>query len=183
MYFNENFRDKLDTFYFLKNIGDIMGEAIVFGLVKSLHDIATAIWIGGLIHMSLTILPTFRNVNDEKMRKQLMMILQNRLSILVYISIVMLVVTGILESWHSQAFRGFFSFSNVYSSLLSIKHLLVIAMIAIAIVRQLTLRQMRKTKDKAKNMAKEKASIAMILVNTLIGVVVVFLSGFLAAFS
>ncbi len=162
-----------------------MANPIVFGMVKSLHDIATAIWIGGLVHMSMTILPSFRSVKDETVRKQVLMLIQSRLSIMVYLSIAILVVTGILESWHSQAFRGFFSFENTYSFLLSLKHMLVVVMVLIAGYRQMMLRQMKRmgVTDKEKARKKEKLSIMLVLANTVIGIAVIFLSGFLAAFS
>lgn len=104
---------------------------------------------------------------------------------IVYISIAILVVTGILESWHSQAFKGFFSFENLYSSLLSLKHMLVVAMILIAAYRQMMLRQMKRKgmADKKMVKRKEKLSVILVLANTVIGIAVIFLSGFLAAFS
>jgi len=90
-----------------------LANIFIFGLVKGLHDLATAIWIGGLIRLSFVVLPTFRSrLKNNKELGQLLMDIQKRLPLLVSISIPILVITGILESWHSPAFQGFFSFSG-----------------------------------------------------------------------
>jgi uncharacterized membrane protein len=151
-----------------------LANVFIYGLVKGLHDLATAIWIGGLIQLSFVILPAFKGrLKENKELKPLLMDIQKRLSLLVAISIPILVITGILESWHSKDFQGFFSFGNTYSALLSIKHILVITMICIAVSRKVLM---------AKNLkSKEKMSAMMVFANALIGVAVVILSGFCAA--
>jgi len=154
-----------------------LANIFVFGLVKGLHDLATAIWIGGLIQMSFVVLPTFRSrLKDGKELRLLLMDIQKRLSLLVSISIPILIITGILESWHSPAFQGFFSFSNTYSTLLSIKHILVILMVCLAIARRMLM-----TKNVEKMKSKEKVSAMMVFANALIGITVIILSGFCAA--
>jgi uncharacterized membrane protein len=154
-----------------------LANVIVYGLVKGLHDLATAVWIGGLIQLSFVVLPAFKNrLKDGKELRPLLMDIQKRLSLLVAISIPILVITGILESWHSKDFQGFFSFGNTYSALLSIKHILVVAMICIAISRKaLMARNIEKLKSR------EKLSAMMVFANALIGVAVVTLSGFCSA--
>jgi uncharacterized membrane protein len=158
-------------------------NVFVFGLVIALDDLATAIWIGGLIQLSFVVLPVFRGrLRENREVKPLLMELQNRLSLLVLISIPILVVTGILESWHSPSFRGFFSFDNTHSTLLSIKHVLVILMVCIAASRKLLMaRNVTKPKSKEMEMRREKMSAMMVFANALIGITVVVLSGFGAA--
>ena len=154
-----------------------LANVLVYGLVKGLHDLATAIWIGGLIQLSFVVLPAFKNrLKEGKELRPLLMDIQKRLSLLVAISIPILVITGILESWHSKDFQGFFSFGNTYSTLLSIKHILVVAMICIAISRKaLMARNIEKLKSR------EKLSAITLFANALIGVAVVILSGFCSA--
>ena len=154
-----------------------LANVLVYGLVKGLHDLATAVWIGGLIQLSFVVLPAFKNrLRESKELRPLLMDIQKRLSLLVAIGIPILVITGILESWHSKDFQGFFSFGNTYSTLLSIKHILVVAMICIAISRKaLMARNIEKLKSK------EKLSVMMVFANALIGVAVVILSGFCSA--
>jgi uncharacterized membrane protein len=148
-------------------------NVFVYGLVKGLHDLATAIWIGGLIQLSFVVLPSFKKrLKDGKELKPLLMDIQRRLSLLVFISIPILVITGILESWHCKDFQGFFSFSNTYSTLLSVKHVLVVAMVCIAILRKVSM---------TKNVAGMKTSTLTLIINALLGVAVILISGFLSA--
>ncbi len=65
--------------------------------------------------------------------------IQKRHSVWVYVSMIGLVLTGLLQANRSPAFQGLFSFGNTYSSVLTIKHILVVAMIAIALYRSLVL--------------------------------------------
>ncbi|AGK61984.1 hypothetical protein Asulf_02019 [Archaeoglobus sulfaticallidus PM70-1] len=134
-----------------------MANPIVYGLVKGTHDLATAIWIGGLIQLSFVVFPAFKaKMGQGNELKPLLMDVQKRLSMLVMVSIPILIVTGILEAWHSQSFEGFFSFENTYSSLLSIKHILVILMIGIVIVRRLIMRSLNREIMQMQKMQKKK---------------------------
>ena len=69
--------------------------------------------------------------------RQFMQAFQRKLKVLVYISIVGLVVTGVLMSSRSSQFQGLLTWSSPYSVILALKHLLAILMIVIALVRSL----------------------------------------------
>ena len=111
--------------------------------------------------------------------KQLMDTIQKRLSVLVYISIVGLVLTGLLQANRSPAFQGLFSFASTYSTVLSLKHILVLAMIAVALIRSLVLgrRSGPQTPDQ------EKLKVGLLFLNIALGIGVLLLSGFGAALS
>ncbi len=85
-----------------------MENAVIFGMVKGLHDLATAIWVGGLIHMSATIPPSFKDTGDEVVKRQILMTLQSKLSLLVYASIAVLVI---LAFWNLGIPSRFSDFS------------------------------------------------------------------------
>jgi len=115
-------------------------KMIGFALVTFLHDLFTAVWIGGLIVLGITVLPSAKQVLGQgPQTKQLMDTIQRRQSILVYVSIVGLVLTGILQANRNPAFQGLLRFGNAYSTTLALKHILVLAMIAIALYRSLVL--------------------------------------------
>jgi putative copper export protein len=105
--------------------------------------------------------------------------IQRRLSTLVYVSIVGLVGTGLLMSRRSPAFQGFLNFGTPYATALSLKHLLVIAMVAVALVRSLGLRP---TQDNV-SPSRERLSGGLLLLNVVLGIAVLLLSGFTAAFA
>ncbi len=111
---------------------------IVFTGVTFLHDLFTAVWIGGLIVTGLVVLPTVKKVlGMSPQTRQLMLAIQRRLRVFVYISIVGLIITGVSLSRRSPQFLGLLSWGNTYSALLALKHLLVILMIIVALVRSI----------------------------------------------
>ena len=157
-----------------------MPKQIVFTAVTFLHDLFTAIWIGGLLTLGLSVLPAIRqSLGAGPQTKQLMSAIQRRLSVAVYVSIVVLAVTGLLLGNRAPAYQGLFSFANPYSAVLSVKHVVVLAMVAIALLRSLALGRMG-TLQAAK---REKLSAALLFLNIALGVLVLLLSAYSAALS
>ncbi len=166
-----------------------MPKQIVFALMTFMHNLFTVVWVGGLITLGVTVMPSAKKVlGMGPQTKQLMDTIQKRLSVLVYVSIVGLVLSGLLMSNRSPAFQGLFSFANTYSAALSIKHILVLAMIAIALTRSLVLGRrsgapQQGGQDQAKRQQQEKLKAVLLIVNIVLGVIVLLLSGVCTAFS
>ena len=157
-----------------------MPQQTVFAIVTFLHDLFTAVWIGGLITMGVTVLPSAKKVlGMGPQTKKLMDAIQKRLSVLIYVSIVGLVLTGLLLSNRSPAFQGLLSFGNPYSTVLTLKHVLVLVMIAVALIRSLVLG--RQSGPPAPSQEKLKAGL--LFLNIVLGIGVLLLSGFTAALS
>ncbi len=155
-------------------------QQIVFALVTFLHDLFTAVWVGGLFTLGIIVLPSARKVlGAGPQTKQLMDAIQKRLSVLVYISIVVLAVTGILLANRNPAFQGLFSFGNPYSTVLTLKLILVLAMVAVALIRSLVLGRQRGPATPSR----EKLSAGLLFINILLGIVVLLLTGFAVALS
>ena len=65
--------------------------------VRFLHDLATAVWIGGLITLGLVVLPASRKVlGGGPETKKLLGAIQRRLSVFIYVSIAGLVLKGFM---------------------------------------------------------------------------------------
>ena len=111
--------------------------------------------------------------------KKLMDAIQKRLSVLVYVSIVGLILTGLLLSNRSPAFQGLFSFGNTYSMVLSLKHILVLVMVAVALIRSLVLGR----RSGPPSPAQEKLKVGLLFLNIALGIGVLLLSGFAVAFA
>ena len=157
-----------------------MPQQIVFAIVVFLHDLFTAVWIGGLITLGVTVLPSVKKVlGMGPQTKQLMDTIQKRLSVLVYVSIVGLVLTGLLQANRSPAFQGLFSFGSTYSTVLSLKHILVLAMIAVALIRSLVLGR----RSGPSTPAQEKLKVGLLFLNIALGIGVLLLSGFASSLS
>ncbi len=152
-------------------------KTIVFALVTFLHDLFTAVWIGGLITLGLTVMPSAKKVLGKGPEtKKLMDAIQKRHSVLIYVSLAGLVLTGLLQANRTSAFLGLLSFGNTYSAVLAVKHILVLAMIAIALYRSLALRQ-------TSTPAQEKLKATLLILNIVFGVSILLLSGFVTALS
>lgn len=160
-----------------------------------LHDLFTAVWIGGLIATGLAVLPAAKNLfGMSPQTRQIMQAVQRRLRVLVYVSIVGLIVTGMLMSRRSPQMQGLFSFANSYSAILASKHLLVILMVAIALVRSLVFGRATAATVAQKGTreagvapeaagskpstpsVKDRVSVLLLLVNIVLGIGVLVLS-------
>jgi putative copper export protein len=156
-----------------------MPKTVVFAIVVFLHDLFTAAWIGGLITLALIVLPSARQVLGKgPQTKDLLATIQGRLSVVVYISIAGLLITGMLQAQRNAAFEGLFSFGNAYSVALSLKHIVVVAMVGIALFRSLVLRRLRGPLKPGQ----ERLSMGLLLLNVVLGIAVLLLSGFSAAY-
>ncbi len=152
-------------------------KTIVFGLVTFLHDLFTAAWIGGLITLGLSVMPAIRKILGKGPEtKKLMDAIQKRNSVLVYASMIGLVLTGLLQANRTPVFLGLFSLGNTYSVVLAVKHILVIAMIAIALYRSLALTKTTTPKQ-------ERLKKVLMMSNIVFGIFILLLSGFAAVLS
>ncbi len=158
-----------------------MASPVLFGMINFLHDFFTALWIGGLAFTVLILMPVVKKYFEEvREGEQFLNKTQKRLKIIVYISMVGLAVTGILMSRQAltkHIFDGPFSFTNTYSTLLSVKHILTILMVAIGLTRSQILDRL-----KTESMALMKSRKILIVVNLVLGVAVLVLSGMGAAY-
>lgn len=157
----------------------MFSKSIIFGLVTFLHDLFTAIWIGGLFTLALSVFPAVRNnFGKSPQTQKLSKSIQKRHSVWVYISLVGLIITGLLLSKQSPDFLGLFQFGDYYSMLLSSKHILVILMIAASLYRSLALGK----KDQL-TPRQQKTSFLLLISNLTAGLLVLLISGLLSAIS
>ena len=149
-------------------------------MVGFLHNVFTAIWIGGMIALLFAVIPAMKKVlGKSKESHALNATIKKRLSLLVYISMVGLIITGMMMSKKAQTtglYTGFFSFSTPYSTLLSIKHLLYILMLCLAIFRS----QIVDKLEKLDHPAKMKINIYTLILNIIAGLAVLYLSANIA---
>ena len=154
-----------------------MASIIVPILITTLHNIFTALWIGGMLTLAFAVFPSIKKVfGKSKEMKQTIAAIKKRMSIFVYISMVGLIITGLFMARQSGQSTGFLSFGNTYSSILSTKHILYILMIILSIFRSLII-------DKLENLtppAKEKLNMIILITNMLVGVVILALSAWVS---
>jgi len=155
-----------------------MQKVVLFGLMNSLHDVFTALWIGGLFTTALSFMPALKGLGmKSEAAKKVLKLYQSRLRVFAVISVVVLWITGLLLAKQSGTGFGLLSFATPYHSLISIKHLIVSLMVVIAIYRGFVLGR----KVDTFTPQQQKLYAVLIFVNAFLGIVVLFLSGFSAA--
>lgn len=131
-------------------------SVLVPALVIFLHDLFTVLWIGGILFMAFVMMPALRTARPglktsgvgsgpmpggapSASRDGLLAVLtkkvQSRLGVVSIVSLVGLVVTGILLARRGGN-TGFLRFDTAYAAVLSVKHLLVVALVAVSLVRR-----------------------------------------------
>lgn len=150
------------------------------------HDLFTVVWVGGMIALGIGMVPAVRRVlgMGPQMQK-VVSAFQNRFRWFTYICVVGLAVTGVLLARRSPEFQSFFAWGDTYSVLLSVKHILVIVMVLIVIVRSVFLAQrmpegasvpMRPHAGPVQPNARLRLAMLLLFVNIALGVAVLFLS-------
>ncbi|MEW5825570.1 MAG: CopD family protein [Candidatus Bipolaricaulota bacterium] len=138
-----------------------------------LHNVFTVVWIGGMITLSLIILPVASKVLGRGAQtKELVDRMQSRLSWFVWVSIAGLLLTGVLLSKRAAALDQPFSFATTYAAVLSVKHIAVGLMVALAATRRWFLRSKRGSRQRGLR----KASLVLLVANTALGLLVLLLS-------
>lgn len=147
-------------------------QMILMNVIRFLHNLFTALWIGGMMVMAIAVLPGVRK--NPKISEPWPVIegIQARLRPVAWVSMAGLAITGLLLGRSSKSFTGLFSFGSTYMTALSIKHILIVLMVILAIVR-LSINKRIKTEKKPEL---QKTSFAVLMLNALLGAVMLFLS-------
>ena len=106
-----------------------MSLLILSSLINFLHIFATVVWFGAMTTNAFILLPSSREALEPPAAGKLMGAVMRRFRVLVYTSIGVLIVTGIEMSRN----MGFIQFKNLYSTITSIKHILIIIVVVLVI--------------------------------------------------
>jgi len=167
----------------------------VFVVMTFFHNLFTAAWIGGLLAMVFTFMPSAKKVLGKGPElKQLTGLVQKRQSLVVSVSLVGLALTGLLLTKRSPTAGELFGFSTTYAALLSLKHILYLVMIVLAVLRTLfSRRQQPEALNADVNTAanagrkggqpQNNTAAILMLANAVAGVLVLLLSSVLAVIS
>jgi len=150
-----------------------MQNLIIPSIVRSIHNIFTSIWIGGMAVILFSFLPAIRTtISDKQLQNRVLQTIIKYQSRWVYGAIAMLTITGILMGRLSGNITRPFDFSNPYAAILSFKHILVIIVSLIAILRS----QMSKRVSKSKKLGQNKLGNYLLIINTILGFLILTLS-------
>jgi len=101
-------------------------------LVFWIHMLATATWIGSLVAMAILVLPAANRALQPADRLSLVDQVRSRLEPITWLSVSVLIVTGLFQMSVNPHYNGFLSTSGQWSLVLLTKHLLVGALIAVS---------------------------------------------------
>lgn len=159
-----------------------------FGLALAywLHIVATVTWIGGLIALSVLVIPDARRTLQPGDYAALLDRLQAGLQRIGWLSLAVLIATGMFQMSAHPAYEGFLALSNAWSVAILIKHILIGLMVLTgayltwgimpSLRRMALLRATGQNLDAAKDLALHKRESRVLTINLVLSVVVLLLT-------
>ena len=140
-------------------------------IVTFIHDLLTAVWIGGLFMMTLSLMPAARKVlgKGPEMLNLIEKVKEHHRKF-IYIAIPGLLASGLFLGKSNPIPKGLLSFTNPYDSAMTVKLILLVAMTGIALMRS------RRTPTPGEE---NKASMMPMTINLILGLIVLLLSGYM----
>lgn len=104
-----------------------------------LHLLATVLWIGGLAILTIVVWPgiMLTTSSESASQNQLLTRLEKRFRPLANISLVVLIVTGIIQMDGDPNYEGFFIVTNSWSLMMLLKHVVVAGMVLVTAIIQI----------------------------------------------
>jgi uncharacterized membrane protein len=97
-----------------------------------LHMLATVAWIGGLVSLSLLVLPAARQALDDQAYAGLIGKLRRRLDPLGWACLIALAATGLFQMSANPNYQGILAVDNLWAVAILIKHLVFLVMIGVS---------------------------------------------------
>jgi uncharacterized membrane protein len=97
-----------------------------------LHMLATVAWIGGLVTLSVLVIPAARQSLDDKAYASLLGRLRRRLDPLSWGCLIVLAATGMFQMSANPNYQGFLAIDNPWAVAILVKHLVFLAMIGVS---------------------------------------------------
>jgi len=97
------------------------------------HLIATVAWIGGLVTLALVMQPVLsQTVTDVKERARLSAAVQKRFQPIANLSLIVLILTGMVQTFTNRFYKGFLQFDNTWAQAILLKHIAILGMVLLA---------------------------------------------------
>jgi uncharacterized membrane protein len=99
--------------------------------------VATIVWIGGLVILTVLVLPAARRtVADHAALLAFTSRLRRRFMPLTHLSLAVLILTGMFQMVGDPNYKGFLEFSNTWSIAMLLKHVSIIGMVGVGLILQ-----------------------------------------------
>jgi uncharacterized membrane protein len=137
--------------------------------------VATVIWIGGLFYQSTILYPALQH---EPNPRELIERLRHRFQPLAWLSLAVLVGTGLLQMSANPSYEGLLSMANPWSRAIFAKHLVIALMIAIGVYQTWVLQpKLARLALKGSAGGQRRQLSRLGLVNLVFGLLVLALTG------
>ena len=107
-------------------------NTITLSLAYALHMLATVVWIGGLLYQSFFLLPEVHKIKEYEISIALLERLRTRFQPAAWLSLAILISTGLIQMSTNPHYAGILSIENTWSKVIFIKHIAIAFMITIA---------------------------------------------------
>jgi uncharacterized membrane protein len=97
-----------------------------------LHLLATVAWVGGQAVTALVVIPLSRRTLDQKMHHKMLAGLSRRLGGIGWLSLMVLLGTGLFQMAASENYAGFLSASTPWGLAILLKHVAFISIIGLS---------------------------------------------------
>lgn len=157
-----------------------METGVLAFILRAVHLFATLAWIGGMITNFFIYVPAIRKVLDPAGAGKLMFVVMNRFKIMVYISIGLLLLTGMISSYIHFTSTETIAVTGSWNTLLVIK-LSLFALMSILAVYAFEFLAPRVSATAVKGPSPElqrlqKTQMIMALLGFIMGIAIVILS-------
>ena len=102
-------------------------------LTNWFHLLATVVWIGGIITNLTVVQPSARESLEPPVMGRFMDSFIRRLRPLIYASMAVLAVSGIIMMLLNRHYLGLFDFGNLWTQFVLVKHILVLVIIILGV--------------------------------------------------
>jgi uncharacterized membrane protein len=101
-------------------------------LAYTLHMAATVSWVGGLLFQAAILMPAIQRSLDPAAAARLLETLRRRFDPLAWLSLAVLVATGLTQMGANPNYEGFLAFGNRWAAAILAKHAVIAGMVGLA---------------------------------------------------
>src|SRR5690349_17089872 len=114
-----------------------MSNQTILAISLFFHLVSTAIWIGGLMILSILVFPEARRVlENQPALYTLLSRLRKRFTPLSNLALAVLIATGLTQMSLDPNYNGILQFDNTWSVVMLVKHITIIAMVVCGLILQ-----------------------------------------------
>jgi putative copper export protein len=114
-----------------------MSNQTILAISLFFHLVSTAIWIGGLMILSILVFPEARRVlENQPALYTLLSRLRKRFTPLSNLALAVLIATGLTQMSLDPNYNGILQFDNTWSVVMLLKHITIIGMVVCGLILQ-----------------------------------------------